>query len=171
MSPLPTTGLYHKPLMLFDRSGPTCLWKCFLLSAWIQKPFLLKRHFFLKNDRQEEGGGLYYSFAWLLNWVISLHLHSEGSVTAVGQQGSKMKDRQLVLPLVTVPPDTGSHTWQPSQSICEKLSGCTLNQSVGHLKPRPISAVSQCWAVGRRCLKKLLSWLPGSYHWQTTAAQ
>lgn len=84
---------------------------------------------------------------------------------------NEMKDRQHQLSLVTVQPDVGSHSWQPSESICSKLSGCSLNQSVPHLKPMPISAVSQRWAVGRRCLRMVLSWLSRPCHRQTTPAQ
>lgn len=162
--------------MLFDKSGPTCLWKWLVfitlcLYSLHSETFSFEVSLFSTGRQAGGGRGLDYPFAWLLNWVISLHLHSKGSVAAVGQQSSEMKDTQLLLPLVTVQPDTGSHSWQRTQSICEKLSGCTLNQSVCHLKPRPISAVTQHWAVGRRCLKKLLSWLSSSYHRQTTPVQ
>lgn len=65
VSPPPTACLKLEPLMRFDKSRPTCLWKRFNVLVFlhspflpcIEKPFLLKCHFSLKADGQKEGGG------------------------------------------------------------------------------------------------------------------
>lgn len=128
--------------MLFDKSRPKCLWKWFnvlffftlSLLALHWETFSFEVSLFSKGGRAGGGRGLAYPLAWLLNGVISLHSCGEVSVAAVGRQSNGIKDRKCLLSLVAVQPDAVSHSWQPSQSICEKLSGGTFNQSVAPLK-------------------------------------
>lgn len=116
--------VFENGLMFFFSSLLALHWEIFSFEVSL----------FSKGARAGGGRGLDYPLAWLLNGVIWLHSRGEDSVAAVGRHSNEMKDRQHLLSLVTVQPDAGSHSWQPSRWICEKLSGCTLNQSVAPLK-------------------------------------
>lgn len=70
---------------------------------------------------------------------------------AVGRQSYEMKDSRHLLSPLASQPVTGSHSWQPTPSICEKLSGCTLNRKDRPtLSPGPsqLSVRAGQWAGG-----------------------